>query len=450
MARDDEVTDTGFTEVLAQTPPPDQGCLVRVTEGDDVGLQVDLPSGVAVVGTRDDCDLCLTDGAVSGKHLQLEITPDGIVAVDLGSTNGTFYLETRLQRAVLKHGASLRLGRTRLALSPRQPQVDAKTSHLSSYGALNGTSLAIRRLYGVLEQLEAFENSALILGETGVGKDLVAREIHAHSKRANGPFEVCDCGSLSPTLIESELFGHAKGAFTGAHADYRGVFERGDGGTVFLDEIGNLPAELQPKLLRVLDSHRLRRVGGAEPLKVDVRVIAATNRDLPQLVKADQFRQDLFYRLEVITVRVPPLRERREDIPLLIKHFLGVLGQEELPLSPATVELFVTGYDWPGNIRELRNAVERVKAIGLLPENIDVAAAPNNGRADALSVAVEGPFQEAKRKLITAFEHDYLAARLKQSDNNISQAARVSGMERNQFKRLLRKHGLLGSDDGSG
>jgi two-component system, NtrC family, nitrogen regulation response regulator GlnG len=450
MARNDEATNTALTEVLAQTPALEQGCLVRVTEGEDLGVELELPLGVAVIGTRDDCDLRLTDGAVSGRHLQLEVTADGIVAVDLGSTNGTFYLETRVERAVVKHGASLRLGRTRLLLISRQARAAAKTSARASYGALIGASPAMLELYAVLEQLEAFENSTLILGETGSGKELVAREIHAHSKRAIGPFEVCDCGSLSPTLIESELFGHNKGAFTGAHADYRGVFERGDGGAVFLDEIGELPTELQPKLLRILDTHQLRRVGGVETFKVDVRVIAATNRDLPELVNTGKFRQDLFYRLEIITVRVPPLRERREDIPLLITHFLRALGQEGLPLSPATVELFATGYDWPGNIRELRNAVERVRTIGMLPDGIDaVAGAGSRPGVASVDVDVDGPFQEAKRKLIAAFERDYLAAQLKQSNNNISQASRASGMERTQFKRLLRKHGLLGSDDSS-
>ncbi|MBI5509444.1 MAG: sigma-54-dependent Fis family transcriptional regulator [Deltaproteobacteria bacterium] len=450
MADKDERTDTGLTDVLLQSPAQEQGCMVRVAEGADQGAELDLPSGAAVIGTRDDCDLTLTDSAVSGRHLQLEVTSDGIVAVDLGSTNGTFYMETRVERAIVKHGASLRIGRTRLVLLSKEVPIAMKASTRTSYGALVGSSPAIRRLYAVLEQLEAFESSTLILGETGVGKELVAREIHAHSKRARGPFEVCDCGALSPTLIESELFGHTKGAFTGAHADHRGVFERGDRGTVFLDEIGELPAELQPKLLRVLDTHALRRVGGTDTFNVDVRVVAATNRDLGALVKSGKFRQDLFYRLEIITVRVPALRERREDVPLLIEHFLRSLGQGDLTLSPTTVELFATGYDWPGNIRELKNAVERVRTIGALPENLDRSGG-TTGRADGTSVDIDidGPFQEAKRRLVTAFEHDYLEARIKQSNNNISQAARSSGMERSQFKRLLRKHGLLGSDDGS-
>jgi DNA-binding NtrC family response regulator len=360
----------------------------------------------------------------------------------MGSKNGTFYLGTRVEKAVLQRGAVLRLGHTSLMVASRHPPAGPGYSHRASYGALMGSSPAARRLYAALEQLEQFDYTVLILGETGVGKERVAREIHDHSRRAEGPFEVCDCAALSPTLVESELFGHTRGAFTGAHATYRGVFERAHGGTIFLDEIGELPSELQPKLLRVLETHSVRRLGGAESIDVDVRVVAATNRDLGEEVKGGRFREDLFFRLNLVSIDVPPLRERREDIPLLIRFFLEEMGNSDLVLSPSTIELFTTGYDWPGNVRELKNAVARAQAMGSLPEGIKGADhQPRDKSAPPLEL--DGRFMDEKRRIVNAFEKDYLAAKLAQCDNNISHAARMSGMERNQFKRLLRKHGLL-------
>jgi transcriptional regulator with GAF, ATPase, and Fis domain len=365
------------------------------------------------------------------------------VVSDLASKNGTFYLGTRIQRAVLQVGAVLRVGQTRILLASRQPPAGPGYADRQSYGAIVGASPAMRRLYAALEQLEAHDYTTLILGETGVGKELVAQEIHRHSRRAAGPFEICDCASLTPTLVESELFGHVRGAFTGAHATTRGVFERAHGGTIFLDEIGELPLELQPRLLRVLESRTVRRVGAGQAQAVDVRVIAATNRDLADRVTHGAFRQDLFFRLNLVTLSVPPLRDRREDIPLLVAHFLAAMGHADVQLSADTIELFTTGYDWPGNVRELHHAVARAQSLGEMPPELQTPEAAQESQESNPSFDVAGRFKDEKRRIVTAFERDYLAAKLAQAANNISEAARAAGMDRNQFKRLLRKNGLL-------
>ncbi len=431
----------GSTDAIEHEPSAHGGCLLKVIEGDDAGLEHDLPAGRVVVGTDPSCQLRLTDSTVSGQHLRVEVTPQGLAVTDLDSRNGTYYLDSKLERAVLSPGAVVKIGRSRIALASRQRPASKAYSHRDAYGALYGSSPAMRQLYASLEQLEAVEYTTLLLGETGVGKDLVAREIHRHSKRKDGPFEVSDCASLSATLIESELFGHAQGAFTGAKGSYAGAFERAHGGTIFLDEIGELPLDLQPKLLRVLETKTVRRVGSGETKNVDVRVIAATNRDLAQEAREGKFRKDLFFRLNLATIHIPPLRVRREDIPQLVRAVLVELGHTDLALSPATVELFTTGYDWPGNVRELRNAVARALAFGP-PE--ELAAASSGGAGSGMNV--EAPFQEEKKRAIDAFERDYLTEKLRRADNNIAQAARDSNVERTQFKRLLRKHGLIGSE----
>ncbi len=442
-------TPSGGTYSLVQAVATLEGCQLRVLEGPDQGASVEVGAMPVVVGTRADCGLRLSDHAVSGHHLSVVLQAEGLVVTDLQSKNGTHYLGTRIERAVVQIGAVLRVGQTRLLLASRQPPAGLGYSAASRYGAIIGGSPAMRRLYAALEQLEPHDYTALILGETGVGKELVAQEIHRHSPRRRGPFEVCDCAALTPTLVESELFGHERGAFTGAHTTTRGVFERAGGGTIFLDEIGELPLELQPRLLRVLEARTVRRVGGGESRQVDVRVVAATNRDLAAEAMQGRFRQDLFFRLNLVTLSVPPLRERREDIPLLVAHFLGELGQGEVELTPDTLELFTTGYDWPGNVRELRHAVARVQSLGTVPEQLVGAGEPGeqvaaDAGAGEAAFAAAGRFKDEKRRIVAAFERDYLAAKLKQAKQNISEAARSAGMDRNQFKRLLRKNGLLG------
>jgi DNA-binding NtrC family response regulator len=417
------------------------GCLIRVLSGASEGQALVLEEGEAVVGRGPDCDLVLEDGQVSNRQLRVRVAEQGFEVTDLGSKNGTYYMMTRIERAVLSHGATLEVGNSRLLISPRVSEQGDHYSQRSHYGALLGTSPAMRRLYRVLEQIEPTQLTTLILGETGVGKELVAREIHAHSQRAQGPFEVCDCASLAPNLVESELFGHRRGAFTGADSNHPGTFSRAHGGTIFLDEIGELPLALQPKLLRVLESRQVRPLGSSTTVDVDVRVIAATNRPLETEAQRASFRQDLYFRLAEVTVEVPPLRERRTDIPLLARGLLKEMGSGELELSPATLELFVTGYVWPGNVRELRNALARFRVMGTTPMEFGEVT---DGRAEpSLEVHVGEPFQEEKRRILDAFERDYLSRQLQLAEHNISQAARASGMERMNFKRLLKKHGLL-------
>jgi DNA-binding NtrC family response regulator len=422
------------------------GCILRVVEGVDRGAELELlGDGEATVGTGSDCSLRLTDSTVSTRHLSVRIEGPGLVISDLRSKNGTYYLGTRLEKATVPHGATLLLGSTRLRLSERRPQSGQTASQRDSYGALVGNSPAMCRLYAVLEQLEGADCTVLIIGETGSGKEVVARELHAHSPRAKKRFEVCDCGSLAPTVVESELFGHAKGAFTGAHQAHAGVFARADSGTVFLDEIGELPLDLQPKLLRVLERREVRPVGGSTTQEVDVRCIAATNRPLPESVKQGTFRADLFFRLNVVTVEVPPLRERREDIPLLVRTLLAETGHP-VELSAATLELFTTGYDWPGNVRELKNALTRISAVGSLPPGMEERAKAEARSGSSPAIDASDTFQAQKRRVIEAFERDYLKAKLSAADNNIRRAAREANMDRNHFRDLLRKYGLAPHD----
>jgi len=418
------------------------GCRLVVLDGPDAGKELDLPDGEAVVGTDAGCDLRLTDRAVSTEHLRVQPAADGVRVADLNSTNGTRYLGTQLHDATVAHGAVLTLGRTRLAISSRHPPPGSDCSDRSSYGEIIGGSVAMRRLYALLEKIEPFNYPVLLQGETGVGKELVAKEIFRNSTRGAESFEVLDCGTLPAQVAESELFGHEKGAFTGAVGKHQGIFSRASGGTVFLDEIGELPLELQSTLLRVLESGELRPVGGSAMQTVDVRIIAATNRALADEVEAGRFRQDLYYRLNVVTITIPPLRRRREDIPDLLQRIIQEHGLSDLELSPDTVEQFTCGYHWPGNVRELKNAIMQVLSLGSSPEQVLAARA---GAEPSVVANPDEPFREARKKLLDGFESDYLSFQLARSDNNITRAAEQSGLDRSHFKRLLKRHGLLDS-----
>ncbi len=427
---------TYSTEVLKVSGSQLPGCRLVVIGGDDVGATIELPAGAITVGKSSSADLKLRDSAVSAKHARFEVSDGGIRVTDLGSTNGTRYLGERIGEALLAPGAVVTLGRTRVAVVSREPTGSADYSQRADYAGILGAAPAMRRLYALLERLEATDYTVLIDGETGSGKDVVARAIHQRSTRRDKPLIVFDCGAVARNLVASELFGHARGAFTGAEAARDGVFTLADGGTLFIDEIGELPLDLQPKLLRVLEERELRVLGSDEVKRVDVRVIAATNRNLDEEVRAGRFREDLFFRLNVVRVAVPPLRERREDIPTLLRHFVRLEGGDELSVSQATTELFTSAYDWPGNVRELRNAVTRVLSLGSLPPGVrDAPSKPQT--------STEMSFNDAKKRLVDAFEHDYLAAQLSASQGNLARAARASGVDRAYFKRLLRRHGLL-------
>jgi len=319
---------------------------------------------------------------------------------------------------------------------------------------LVGTSPGIREVTRMIEAVAYSAATVLVTGESGTGKELVARALHARSPRRAQPFVALNCGALTETLLESELFGHVKGAFTGAQRDQKGLFDAADGGTIFLDEIGDIPPPTQVRLLRVLQEGEIKRVGAAESVKVDVRVIAATHRDLPKLVKGGKFREDLFYRLNVINIPLPPLRDRVEDIPLLAHHFLRRyaerLGKKVRSVAPETIEL-LSGYRWPGNVRELENAVERAVVLcrgdTILPSDLPpaitgrtaplVREAPVGGDEAAwLSLS----YAAAKEQALRRFEKGYVDALMKACDSNISAAARKAGMDRSNFKRVLRKY----------
>ncbi|HSD19071.1 MAG TPA: sigma-54 dependent transcriptional regulator [Anaeromyxobacter sp.] len=343
--------------------------------------------------------------------------------------------------------------RKRLFDRNRELEIQLREREGGSEG-LVGNSAGIREVTRMIEAVAYSSATVLVTGESGTGKELVARALHARSPRRGHPFVALNCGALTETLLESELFGHVKGAFTGAQRDQKGLFDAADGGTIFLDEIGDIPLSTQVRLLRVLQEGEIKRVGSADSVRVDVRVIAATHRDLPKLVKSGRFREDLFYRLNVINIPLPPLRERVDDVPLLAHHFLrryaDRLGKKVRTLAPEAVEL-LCGYRWPGNVRELENAIERAvvlcrgEAVGAgdLPPAITGRTAPLVREApaagdDAAWLALS--YATAKEQALRRFEKGYVEALMRACDNNISAAARKAGMDRSNFKRVLRKY----------
>jgi len=321
-------------------------------------------------------------------------------------------------------------------------------------GGLIGASGVMREVTRMIDAVAYSAATVLVTGESGTGKELVARALHQKSPRRSHPFVGINCGALTETLLESELFGHVKGAFTGAQRDQKGLFDASDGGSIFLDEIGDIPLSTQVRLLRVLQEGEIKRVGSADSVKVDVRVIAATHRDLPKLVKAGKFREDLFYRLNVIAIPLPPLRDRVDDVPLLAHHFVrryaDRLGKRVRTLSPEAIEL-LCGYRWPGNVRELENAIERAVVLcrgdAIAPTDLPPAVtgrtaplvreSPANGEEAAW---LSQSYATAKEYSLRRFERNYVEALMKACDNNISAAARKAGMDRSNFKRVLRKY----------
>ena len=411
---------------------------LAVVAGPDEGTAVELDRDVVRVGSSRDNDLRLTDRAVSRNHFELRRTPNGWEIHDLGSTNGTLYEGSRVHAALVPMGAVLVVGRTRIELRERNDKRKVLLSKRTRYGELVGVSAAIRRVYALLERAAEAEVTVLLEGETGTGKELAARALHGHSKRAAGPFVVVDCGAVAPNLVQAELFGHVRGAFTGADRDRAGAFEAAHGGSVFLDEIGELPLDLQPMLLRVIEAREVRRIGETVSRPVDVRLIAATNRDLLEEVRKGTFREDLYYRIGVFRVRLPSLRERREDVPTLVQHFLR--DHPGVEVSDAVLRRLARA-QWPGNIRELRNLVERALLLSF-DEVADETSGSSPPPPPAAASDPERPFKEAKDALVAAFEKDYVASLLERTGRNVSKAAREAGIDRKHFERLMRKHGI--------
>ncbi len=414
---------------------------VTVRTGPDEGRTMCV-EGTLVVGTQSDAALCLTDPTVSRFHLELQVRPEGVRVKDLGSKNGTFSLGTRIQEVTVAGTADFSLGRTVLRIRPEaDASAPAGEPTRTSFGDAVGEHPTMRRVFYALERSARTDFTLLLLGETGTGKELLAWAIHQHSARKNRPFVVVDCGAMAPSVVESELFGHARGAFTGAANERKGMLLAAHGGTLFLDEIGELPLEVQPKLLRVLESGTVRRVGDDTTHHVDVRVVAATHRDLEAEVAAGRFRADLYFRLAVLPVQVPSLRERAQDIPLLVRRILQQAGRPDFSLSPELEQRLIE-HSWPGNVRELRNVIQAVLAGGDL-ELLESrrSSSPNSviGSSEELK---ELPFKEAKERIVDAFTREYLLALLTRSGNNISEVARSAGLARSHVHGLLSKYGI--------
>jgi len=376
----------------------------------------------------------------SRQHIELRLRGDSVSVRDLGSTNGTTVDGVRVIEAVLSPASHLRIGGTSIRATPFEEPVVIPLSPRTSFGGLIGASAAMREVFAILERVSGTEATVLVEGETGTGKELVAEGIHDHSTRAEGPFVPLDCGAVTASLMESELFGHVRGAFTGAVGDRQGVFEAAHGGTLFLDELGELPLELQPKLLRALEKREIRRVGDTHTRKVDVRVVAATNRDLAAEVNRGAFREDLYFRLAVVHVKLPPLRARRGDIPLLVEHFIEQL----LPGSPrpsADLVQALSRKAWPGNVRELRNAVERALAL-VGSDGTGGEPAPAADPTGMLAELLDKPYKSAQERWNACFEVAYVEHALRKSGGSVSGAAREAGVTRRHIQRLMKRHDL--------
>ncbi len=419
---------------------------VEVLEGPDVGVRVEAPEDRLTIGGGRSNHLVLTDRTVSRFHLELTNSQDGIVVRDLGSKNGTYVGAVALERARVPTGTELLLGRSRLViLDGDKKTVDAvETPELRG---LLGASAEMRRLMGTVKKAAKTKVPVLILGESGTGKELIARAVHEESERADKPFVVVDCGALTPTLITSALFGHERGSFTGADRRRIGAFERADGGTVFLDEVGELAPELQPLLLGVLERQRFQRVGGTEDISIDVRVVCATNRDLRSEVNRGSFREDLYYRLSVVHLEVPPLRERLSDVLLLAEHFFRETGSDRsfTETFDADVVAQMSRHDWPGNVRELRNFVEALVALGEAPAQRPSRPAPNEEARELFSIderVLDMRYSDARADVLQRFEREYLSRLIESTGGNVSGAARLASMDRSYLIKLLEKHQL--------
>jgi transcriptional regulator with GAF, ATPase, and Fis domain len=433
------------------------GVQVVVLSGSSKGLS--RPMGTRLtIGKAPENDLVLSDDTVSRRHCELTRVPEGIHVRDLGSTNGTRVTGgaagARIQEAVVPPGSVLKVGEVEVALRASAQKVEILPSDKKNFGGALGSSLAMRTIFGVMERIAQTDATVLLEGETGTGKDVLARALWTESKRASGPFVVVDCGAVSYSLLESELFGHERGAFTGAVQSRQGAFELADRGTVFLDEIGELPLDVQPKLLRVLETREFRRVGGNKTIKSDVRVIAATKRNLLREVHAGKFREDLYFRLAVVPVTVPPLRARREDIPTLVEHILRAnSATDQLVVSGDTMQA-LQAHDWPGNVRELRNVLERAvylaRATGSSELNLVSLPVSSGAGESVFQFDATKTYRETRAKFDAEFERRYVKWLLGRHQSNVSAAARDAKMDRKHLHDMAKKHGLRGNENDGG
>lgn len=418
---------------------------LEVIDGADRGNAVESEGDRLTLGAHPSCDFVLRDPLVSRFHSEIVVVPEGPLVRDLASRNGTFVNGIRIKEAFLQDGIQLRIGRTTIELRAHASHNRLPISPRAAFGAMTGRSSAMRSVFALLEKAATSNATVLLEGETGTGKGAAAEAVHGASDRRAAPFVIVDCGAIPPTLLESELFGHEKGAFTGADVRRIGAFEAANGGTVFIDEIGELAADLQPKLLRVLEARTVRRVGSNRHVPIDVRVIAATNRDLRAEVNAGRFRADLYYRLAVIKAIMPPLRKRAVDLVDLCRNVLSSLGaqQEQVArlLSPEHLRRMEQGA-WPGNVRELRNYLERCLVFDdAPPPSVDGAISGYSGVDPRLS------FAEARKRALDGFETAYVTGLLSLHAGNVRAAASAAGINRVYLYRLARRHGLRGGGD---
>ena len=412
-----------------------RGGTVRTPDGTVHPIDVDP----VVVGRDAGAQIPIDDPEVSAAHVELRAVSDGVHVRDLGSTNGTFVGAFRVQQGVIRSPTAVTIGRTVLTVEPAaEHRVDV--GWVDGFGPLVGRSPRMRRVFGVLERISATPLSVLILGETGTGKEVVAKAIHDASPRKGRPFVVVDCGSIPPTLAESILFGHEKGAFTGADQRRKGALADADGGTLFLDELGELPLELQPKLLRALSERQIKRVGASVFESLDVRVLAATRRDISAEMNAGRFRSDLYFRIAQVRIELPALRERPGDIPLLVDAVCARAGKAEHAAAVnGWIQQNLGAHDWPGNVRELVNVASVAATLADSPGAIDDVLALTRDTSEAASAPITA-YAEAKRLALIEFERTYFNALSEASGGNVSEMARQSGMERHHVRAYLRKH----------
>ncbi len=434
-----------------------------VEDGPQKGTRLDIASERMTIGRSGICDLQLTDDGASGTHCEIVAKETGFLLRDLASTNGTWVAGVRVREAWLEPGMPLRIGNTVIRFEHGSGSIEIDVSRREKFYDLVGHGVRMREIFAVLEKVAASDLTVLVRGETGTGKELVARAIHRASKRSQRPLVVQDCSAIPANLIESILFGHERGSFTGAADRKQGCFEVADRGTLFLDEIGELDISLQPKLLRVLETREVQRVGGTRMIPVDVRVVAATNRDLREMVNDGTFREDLYYRLSVVQVDLPPLRERPEDVPVLAHQFLeesakrGHQGEGAHYTITRDAMMKLQAYPWPGNVRELKNTIERAVSLSdgtelgmhdLLPASQKTPPMFFPGGTAEQFVDNDVPFKDAKQKVVDAFEAQYLKAVLDKHGDNISRSARAAGLTRYHLRELAKRYGLRGETNG--
>ncbi|MBN1204575.1 MAG: sigma 54-interacting transcriptional regulator [Myxococcaceae bacterium] len=433
---------------------PAEGPRVRrfklsVLDGDDAGKTYESREDACTIGQHELNQLRLADATVSRFHCEITMTPKGARIRDLESLNGIYVDGLQVNDGYLRGGSLIRLGRVTLRFDFSLESNRLEISENTRFGSLRGSSASMRSCFAMLERAAASDATVLLLGETGTGKSRAARSVHAASARRSRPFLTVDCGSLPANLLETELFGHERGAFSGAQQRRIGIFEEANGGTVFIDEIGELPLELQPKLLRALDAKEIRRVGSNQYVPVNVRLIAATHRDLRTEVNSGRFRPDLFFRLAVVCVMLPPLRAHAEDISFVVEGLL-----DELKAPPDVVQRVCTPEfverlrqaAWPGNVRELRNYLERCLVF---ERELELSPAdPTTDEGGELIIDASVPYADAKRKAIEAFERGYVQKLLELHNGNVTAAAQAAEIDRVSLHRIMRRSRRAAGSEG--